>query len=495
MMSVEATPVRRKLFAAPAHSPSSSVPLEHSPILSSTTRYVKVPASVPRSLATMAGGSTTPVKARAGSSSSTSSRNRVPPTVPATPTDAPTTPRNARLHRPSPVSGPKPKSMVEPSPSTERHADSLALQARWASIQAGSTSRPRTPVPSDGEDGDSQGMVDGHHQQQGQQRLIDAADAGVASPRKSSALKSLPKKKYRVSKEEIAIAHEIAGSGPMGSPSPCKVASFSDGYFAARNDDDNDIHAARAGGSPIRGSPRRRSQSLKAEEVDIYALPEAIGDDVFSNAHLRQLSASKLFGDIKRRAPLGWTVYEDPVVDKQIDAAETKPMQDLHVLASPLAMSVPSTPNKENKRPLAEAEGDVKVEHGAEASPVGHNSARKRGTGGRLSLLAKAEDEVVDSADQATESRLAPEAAAVETTTVTSPPKKSRLSGNPKPESDTAPVHAAVHRSPDAVRGRSTRKASATGSATARKPAAAAAPAVASGGVASRTRSKVRTAL
>lgn len=257
---------------------------------------------------------------------------------PTTPSDAKTTPSNQRLHRPSHMTGPKPTNLMEPSPSTQRYSEPRVPHQRRQTEPADpvTPSRPR--------------QLRAASPFEAQQRASSDVSAAANQPSNSSQLlQSLPKKKHRVSRTEIAIAHEEAGSGPTGSPSPCKVANYV-------------------------LSPKSVSQPAVA-----------------------------------------WTVFEDPPIIESTndcpalseDLSNTAADRQSSPSSSVATNSVPSTPNKENRLPdidlLASKVVPIALPdraYSASAVPTSSGPpSRKRGTGGRLSLLAIAGDEPAKAKD------------------------------------------------------------------------------------------------
>lgn len=243
---------------------------------------------------------------------------------PTTPGDHKTTPANLRLHRPPHTSGPKPADLMELSPSTQRHSEPHVSARRMDLVE------PVTPSRA------SQMAADYSHNSFGQENCDEHSSA---LPTSSQLLKSLPKKKHRVSRTEIAIAHEEAGAGPVGSPSPCKAAD----YILASN------------------------MIPKPQEH--------------------------------------WTVYEDPptldCADPliSVNALNDTAERQMSPSSSIVSTSAPSTPNKENRVPDAELMATKAVPialpdraYSASAVPTTSVPSRKRGTGGRLSLLANADE-------------------------------------------------------------------------------------------------------
>ncbi|SJX61193.1 uncharacterized protein SRS1_12415 [Sporisorium reilianum f. sp. reilianum] len=328
---------------------------------------------------------------------------------PSTPKGATTTPLNLRQHRPPHTTGPKPARFVEPSPTTQRisepripvsrrfeHADAPTTPSRNRKEAAHSpiASLPRACALSANGD--------------------DAAASGGMTPLEqptrsasTSALQSLPKKKHRVSPTEIAIAHEEAGAGPIASPSPRKMVN----YFAPSH--------ANASGFPL-AQTRLRSDSISDRQHTAAAFRN-LTDMATSKQPLNSLTLAKsgLFLGVVARPLPGWTVFEDPIL-----SSDTAPSQDhaeqavmdastASPASSPMQQSAPSTPNKENRVPdaffLASKAVPIALPDraysmdavptktrsssrlaSAAASPVAPAS-RKRGTGGRLSLLADAD--------------------------------------------------------------------------------------------------------
>ncbi|GAC97149.1 hypothetical protein PHSY_004734 [Pseudozyma hubeiensis SY62] len=429
---------------------------------------------------------------------------------PSTPKGASTTPLNMRQHRPPHTSGPKPTEHVEPSPTTQRMSEPrLATSQRYEQADALSTpSRTRNgaqpPMPAwlpPSAAGNS------------------SKEAGTGSvtpleqptqPIPTSTLQSLPKKKHRVSHTEIAIAHEEAGAGPLVSPSPRKMVD----YFASA-----DEKAA----APPSAQTRLHSDSMSDRQQSIAALRSLT--DLTSKQPIDSLTLAKsgLFLGVVARPLVDWTVYEDPPL-----SSDTAPSQDhAHVgsdannldgtpLLSPAGSSAefaaPSTPNKENRVPdpsfLVSKAVPIALPdraHSADAVPTKTRSSsrlasvasspvavasRKRGTGGRLSLLADAED---DEAHRDASVQLeGDETLAVAVATSPSSGKKLKSKGNPSPAHSARKV-SAHQRKASAGRslesGRTSRKASSTLSMESPQRALDAA---AVDTVASRTRSRTR---
>ncbi len=254
----------------------------------------------------------------------------------------------------------------------------------------------------------------------------------------NAALQSLPRKKDRVSRTEIAIAHEEAGAGPIASPSPRKMTD----YFSPTKDDSSASGLTQS---------RMRSDSISDRRHSLATLQSLT--ELSSNPSVDSLTLTKsgLFLGVVARPLAGWTVYEDPV-SASAGSDDTAPSQDhpqslisdadaspvptptSSPFSSPVKSVVPSTPNKENRIPdvnfLAtrvvpialpdRAYSDnavpttttpaVKTTNtsttttrsssrlaSAAPSPVSATTAsRKRGTGGRLSLLADADADADD---------------------------------------------------------------------------------------------------
>lgn len=310
---------------------------------------------------------------------------------------------------------------------------------------------------------------------------VNAAEGSVRTT-SNPLLQSLPKKKHRVSPTEIAVAHEEAGAGPIASPSPRKMAD----YFAVAGQDGPDFASAQA---------RLRSDSLSDRRQSVVALQDLT--DLSSKRPIDSLTLTKsgLFLGVVARPLSGWTVYEDPV-----PSSDTLPSQDHtqsssepgNVDASPFSspahsparQQAPSTPNKENRIPdanflatkavpIALPDRAYSVDAvptktrsssrlaSAAASPV-VPASRKRGTGGRLSLLADAEDDAsvhMDGDETLAES-------------VSASGKKIRSRGQGPPNSSsTSPTHGARkasshQRKTSAARGREPGRASRTTSST-----------------------------
>lgn len=215
----------------------------------------------------------------------------------------------------------------------------------------------------------------------------------------SAVLQSLPKKKHRVSRTEVAIAHEEAGAGPMASPSPRKMTD----YFSPSQDEP---------GASVSGLAlsRRRADSITLDAAAVASLPSLAGLGTKTSANGLALAQSGLFLGLVARPLPGWTVYEDASPDA-LASQDTAPSQDhaasesdaLSAASSPMsspARNAPSTPNKENRRPDASLLASMVVPialpdraYSVDILPAKTGAAsRKRGTGGRLSLLADAED-------------------------------------------------------------------------------------------------------
>lgn len=402
---------------------------------------------------------------------------------PSTPKGASTTPLNTRQHRPPHTSGPKPTQHIEASPTTIRMSEPrLATSQRYEEADALSTpSRSRTgaqpPIPTC-----PPSSAAGDVSKEAATGSITPLEQPTQST-STSALQSLPKKKHRVSHTEIAIAHEEAGAGPLVSPSPRKMVD----YFASA-----DKNAAALPSTQT----RLRSDSISDRQQSVAALRNLT--DLTSKQPIDSLTLAKsgLFLGVVARPLAGWTVYEDPPM-----SSDTAPSQDhVHVgsdasnldgtpLSSPVASSselaAPSTPNKENRVPdpsflvskavpIALPDRAYSVDAvptktrsssrlaSVASSPVAVAS-RKRGTGGRLSLLADAED---DEANR--DASVQPDGdETLATAAATSPNsgKKLKSGGNPSPARSARKV-SSHHRKASAGRslesGRTSRKASST---------------------------------
>lgn len=314
-------------------------------------------------------------------------------------------------------------------------------------------------------------------------------------------LQSLPKKKHRVSPTEIAIAHEEAGAGPIASPSPRKMAD----YFAGAEQTAPDFALAQT---------RLRSDSLSDRRKSAAALGDLT--DLTSKQTVDSLTLTKsgLFLGVVARPLAGWTVYEDPVL-----TSDTLPSQDHASFSSevgnvgvspvsspaqsPARQEPPSTPNKENRVPDATFLASKAVApalpdraYSVDAVPTKTRSSsrlastasspvttsastksRKRGTGGRLSLLADAEDDASLQLDG--------DETMAESVSASGKKVRSRV----PPSSATSPVNgarkaSANQRKASAARGRSSRTTSSTHNVES--------PHRAVEGVASRTRSRAR---
>ena len=433
---------------------------------------------------------------------------------PATPKGAATTPLNARQHRPPHTAGPKPNQYVEPSPTTQRISEPrLPMSRRFEQVVVPTTpSRTRhgadspiaaLPVSANasasGADARTGGMT------------LSEEPARSAS---NSALQSLPKKKHRVSRTEIAIAHEEAGAGPIASPSPRKMAD----YFAP---------PAEQGGPGFGlAQTRLRSDSISDRQQSATALRNLTDLAPKQPSNSLTLSKSGLFLGVVARPLPGWSVYEDSVLSSDTapsqdhapagsDAATATTSPVSSPLQSPANQSIPSTPNKENRVPdagfLASKTVPVALPDraysvdavptktrsssrlaSAAASPVAPAS-RKRGTGGRLSLLADAED---DDANRDASQYLKGDGTLAETTTASG--KKLRSKGstlcNPASPVNGTRKASSHQRKASAGRGldssRTSRKASST--LAGGSPQRGLDAAVAVDAVASRTRSRTR---
>ncbi len=315
------------------------------------------------------------------------------PGRPSTPKGASTTPLNTRHHRPPHTSGPKPDKFVEPSPTTQRMSEPrLPATRRRDQDAAAATSTPsRTRI---------------HPLSAAAETQTKMAAAGATTPvedpiqaASSAVLQSLPKKKHRVSRTEVAIAHEEAGAGPMASPSPRKMTD----YFSPSQDEP---------GASVSGLAlsRRRADSITLDAAAVASLPSLAGLGTKTSANGLALAQSGLFLGLVARPLPGWTVYEDASPDA-LASQDTAPSQDhaasesdaLSAASSPMsspARNAPSTPNKENRRPDASLLASMVVPialpdraYSVDILPAKTGAAsRKRGTGGRLSLLADAED-------------------------------------------------------------------------------------------------------
>uniref|UniRef100_V5EMC1 Uncharacterized protein n=2 Tax=Kalmanozyma brasiliensis (strain GHG001) TaxID=1365824 RepID=V5EMC1_KALBG len=263
---------------------------------------------------------------------------------------------------------------------------------------------------------------------------------------------------------------------------------------------------------------RLRSDSLSERRTSAAALGDLT--DLTSKQPVDSLTLIKsgLFLGVVARPLADWTVYEDPA-----PSSDTPPSQDQASFSSdvvdagvspfaspargPVHQEAPSTPNKENRVPDANFLASKAVAPAlperaysvdavptktrsssrlasAASSPVATTTAtstttasRKRGTGGRLSLLADAEDDAsqqIDGDETMAES-------------VSASGKKIR--SRQPPSSATSPVQGARkassnQRKASAARGRSSTAASSTHNVES--------PQRAVEGVASRTRSRAR---
>lgn len=330
------------------------------------------------------------------------------PSKPSTPKGATTTPLNARQHRPPHTAGPKPTNFVEPSPTTQRKSEPRGGASRRQEQDGDPSTPSRTriqapspakPVP------DEQASAT-----QAKEAIADGVTPQEETSRSIStlALQSLPKKKHRVSPLEVAIAHEEAGAGPIASPSPRKMHD----YFSPPEEGATGTGFAQ---------PRLRSDSISDKQTSAATLQDLTDLSSKPSIDSLTLARSGLFLGVVARPLPGWTVYEDPTV-----SSDTAPSQD-HAVISPVASpvsspmpssakhSVPSTPNKENRIPdatflaskavpvaLPDRAYSVDAVPAKTRSPSSLSSAapspaavasRKRGTGGRLSLLADAQDD------------------------------------------------------------------------------------------------------
>ncbi|CDS00047.1 uncharacterized protein SPSC_04551 [Sporisorium scitamineum] len=358
---------------------------------------------------------------------------------PSTPKGAATTPLNLRQHRPPHTSGPKPARYVEPSPTTQRmseprlpvsrryeHADEPATPSRTRK----ETGLSSPALASNGEDSATGGMTP-----------LEEPSRSTSS----SALQSLPKKKHRVSPTEVAIAHEEAGAGPIASPSPRKMAD----YFA---DPDENASAF------ILAQTRLRSDSISDRQHSAAAFRNLTDMAAKQSVNSLTLAKSGLFLGVVARPLPGWTVYEDPIL-----SSDTAPSQDhaQHMasdasitMSSPVSSPVqaPSTSNKENRVPdatflaskavpIALPDRAYSVDAvptktrsssrlaSAAASPAAPAS-RKRGTGGRLSLLADAD---ADDEDAHRDASLQLDGDETLAAAVTASGKKQRSKGHASP--------------------------------------------------------------
>lgn len=277
---------------------------------------------------------------------------------PATPTDTLATPTNARSHRPAPLTGPKVR--VEPSPSFDPERR-LTRSARAASRSA-ATGEPRTPSsalpPADlfgsTTEGDSVRAAE-----------ADAAEANRTTP----LLQSLPRKKERVSPFEVAIAHREAGS-EIGTPSPHKAARA---RLLAEADGE-------AGHLPLAASMTSRMTAMitqPAQALAAAATAAAPPSDPFGSSSepfvifedSQEDIERALQGDYDLPASADHSQEENVAVGEQIDSdAEAGAIKE-NVAPAPASAPVPK-------------------------------SARKKGTGGRLSLLANSSESDSEAEEQ-----------------------------------------------------------------------------------------------
>lgn len=339
------------------------------------------------------------------------------PSRPMTPKGSQTTPLNLRQHRPPHTSGPKPAQLVEPSPTTQRMSEQRAGGSRQSEREGvlATPSRSRTQSNSPNK-ALPNALIDLKQQDAASGAMTPVEDPDQSAS--SALLQSLPKKKHRVSDIEVAIAHEEALAGPIASPSPRKMVD----YFSP----------AATGDASNLGLPRSRSRadSLSDRRQSLATMQSLT--DLTSKASVDSLTLTRsgLFLGVVARPLPGWSVYEDPV-STQLGSDDTAPSQDhsqvgldaspsgspfSSPMTSPVKHVVPSTPNKENRLPDAaflasktvpialpdraysvDAAAMPKTRSSsrlasAAASPV-TVASRKRGTGGRLSLLADAHDD------------------------------------------------------------------------------------------------------
>ncbi|GAK63024.1 uncharacterized protein PAN0_002d1226 [Moesziomyces antarcticus] len=310
------------------------------------------------------------------------------PGRPSTPKGASTTPLNTRHHRPPHTSGPKPAKFVEPSPTTQRMSEPRppATRRRDQDAAAATSTPSRTRT---------------HQLSAAAETQTGMAATGATTPLEdpmqaasSAVLQSLPKKKHRVSRTEVAIAHEEAGAGPIASPSPRKMTD----YFSPSQAESGDSVSGLALSRP-------RADSITLDAAAVASLPSLAELSAKASANGSALAQSGLFLGVVARPLPGWTVYEDPSPDT-LASEDTAPSQDhgaSSAASSPMsspARNVPSTPNKENRRPDAGLLASMVVPmalperaYSVDILPAKTGAAsRKRGTGGRLSLLADAED-------------------------------------------------------------------------------------------------------
>lgn len=334
---------------------------------------------------------------------------------PSTPKGATTTPLNVRQHRPPHTSGPKPAQFVEPSPTTQRMSQRMSEPRLSRRGVDAPEEVPATPsrarvLASPAAKARSQDLSAPINaaKEQGSGTMTPLQVPTHLLSLSNNAPQSLPKKKHRVSQTEIAIAHEEAGAGPIASPSPRKMTDYFSPAFFGSSDDAN--------------KTRLRTDSISNPLLSMQ--------DLMSKSSVNSLTLTKsgLFLGVVARPIPGWTVHED----SPLSSCDTAPSQDHppSEVESPV-QSVQSTPNKENRTPDASFltgkvvplvlpdraySVDVLPLVGGSVSPggkkrsssrlttqesspagavgVGVGGSRKKGTGGRLSLLADADAEL-----------------------------------------------------------------------------------------------------